>query len=78
MAGLFTPIPTDHSSGTNSDYQTVTQTVKAFLKQKPLKNFLDKVSSHPLMAKDKNTQGMVPSHCISPGIPPLEGMAPLL
>jgi len=78
VTGLFTEFPTDRSSGTDSDHQTVTQTVKAFLKWTPLNAFFDKVSLHSLMAKGENTQGIVPSHCISPGIPLSDGMAPLL
>ena len=77
MTGLFTELPTDGSSATDSAYQTVTQTVRAFLKWGPLKGFLDKVSSHPLMAEGGNTRGTVPfysvSPVLSPGVPTSEG-----
>lgn len=75
MAGLFTELPTDSSTANDRAYQSVTQTVRAFLSWNPLKGFLNKISSHALMtANDGNTQGIVPFYCISPGLPTPEGM----
>ena len=78
MIGLFAELPSNRSDATDGERQTITQNVRAFLKWNPLRGFLDAISSHSMMVKDKNTQGMVPPHCISPGIPSLESMAPLL
>jgi len=79
MTGLFTGLPTDGSSSSSSEYQTVIQTVRAFLSWNPLKGFLDKVSSHAVMTtSDGDTQGIVPFYCISPGLPTPEGMVFLL
>lgn len=79
MAGLFTELPTDSSSANDSAYQTIRQTVRTFLKWNPLKGFLDKLSSHTAMTEnDKNTQGIVPFYCVSPGLPVSEGMVLLL
>lgn len=77
MSGLFSPVQANRDA-TDGERQTITQTVKAFLKWNPLKDLLDKISSHPLMVKDENTQGMVPPYCISPGVSPMEGVALLL
>lgn len=76
MSALFAPPP--DWDATDGEHQTIVQTFKAFLKWNPLKGFLENISSHPLMVRDKNTQGMVPPHCISPRVPQLEGMALLL
>ena len=75
MISLFTDLPTDSSSGTDSAYQTVTQTVRAFLSWNPLTRFLNKISSHAVMAvNDGNMQGIVPPYCVSPGLSVLGGM----
>ena len=75
MINLFTDLPTDSSSGTDSAYQTVTQTVRAFLSWNPLTRFLNKISSHAVMAvNDGNMQGIVPPYCVSPGLSVLGGM----
>lgn len=72
---LFTELPTDGLSANDGAYQTVSQTVRAFLSWNPLRGFLDKISSHPKMtANDGNVQQIVPSYCISPGLPVPEGM----
>jgi len=79
MTGLFTEFPTDDLSAKDSSYQTVTQTVRSFLKWNPLKGFLDNLSSHAvMMKKDENTKGIAPFYCISPELSTLEGMVSLL
>lgn len=77
ISGLFATLPPDPDA-TDSERQTVLQTTKAFLKWKPLMGLLKNISLHPLMVRDENTQGIVPPHCISPRVAPLEGMALLL
>ena len=74
MTGLFTEHPTNPLSTTDSAYQTVTQTVRTFLKWGPLKGFLDKVSSHTQMVRDGGTEGVVPPYCIGPGVATPESM----
>jgi hypothetical protein len=74
MNGLFTELPVDGSSTNIGAQQTVRQTVRSFLTWNPLKAFLDKVSSHPVMkVEDGNTEGIVPSYSVSPGLPAVRG-----
>ena len=72
---LFTEFPTNGSSANDGAYQTVSQTVRTFLSWNPLKGFLDKISSHATMTADGgNVQQIIPSYCVSPGLPAPKGM----
>ena len=71
---MFTELPSDGSSANDRAHQTVKQTVRAFLSYKPLKSFLDGISSHPvMMTRDKNTEGIVPYYSVSPGLSTSDG-----
>jgi hypothetical protein len=56
--------------------QVIVQTVSRFLKEGPLKLFLEKLATHRLMTGRGDMQAVVPAYAFYPGDHREEGMSP--